>query len=409
MKKIKIIVVVVMAASILLNAEHAYAQDQSGVELENVEAPYQYGEQITFIARIKSLIQIQQASIVIIDEAHGLTNVQPLEIDQDGHAEYRFDVKQNILRPFSLVKWKYQFVLSDGSTFESTTYFIRYEDNRFDWQMLEAGALRVNWYNGTANFGQAALNAAQAGLQSVSTLVPLDLAQPIDVFIYADSDDLRGTLVLGGEDWVAGHADPAVGVAMVVIEPGPEQSIFMEQRIPHELMHVMLYRRVGSGYKNIPAWLREGNATLAEIYPNADYDRVFADAGANDKLIPLKDLCSSFPPNAGEAFLAYAESRSFTTYLHDTYGSAGLLSLAGYYADGVDCESGTERAFGLSLSKLELDWREAVLGRQTVGSALRNMSPYLVLLCLVLFLPFVGGLSMIRKKGKDHEPETFVR
>lgn len=408
MKIIRIIViVVVMAAPILLNVQQAQAQ--SVVELENVEASYQYGEQITFIARIKSSIQIHQASIVIIDETHGLTHVQPLEIDQDGRADYRFDVKQNILRPFSLVKWKYQFALSDGSTFESTTYIIRYEDNRFDWQMLEAGALQVNWYNSDANFGQAALNAAQAGLQSISMLVPLDLAQPIDVFIYADSDDLRGTLDLGGEDWVAGHASPAVGVAMVVIEPGAEQSIFMEQRIPHELMHVMLYRHVGSGYRNIPAWLREGTATLAEIYPNADYDRVLADAGANDKLIPLRDLCSSFPPNAGEAFLAYAESRSFTTYLHDKYGSAGLLSLAGYYADGMDCERGTERAFGMSLSKLELDWREAVLGQQAVGFALRNMFPYLVLLCLVLFLPFVGGLSMIRKKRKDHEPETFVR
>jgi len=52
---------------------------------------------------------------------------------------------------------------------------------------------------------------------------------------------------------------------MVVIEPGPNQSIVMEQRIPHELMHVMLYRSIGAGYNNLPAWLREGTATLAEV------------------------------------------------------------------------------------------------------------------------------------------------
>jgi hypothetical protein len=196
---------------------------------------------------------------------------------------------------------------------------------------------------------------------------------------------------------------------MVVIEPGAEQSILMEQRIPHELMHVMLYRRVGAGYGNIPTWLREGMATLAEIYPNPDYDRVLADAAATDKLIPLKDLCASFPANAGEAFLAYAESRSFARYLHGTYGSAGLLSLAASYADGVDCERGTERAFGVSLSKLELDWRESVLGQKALGLALRNMMPYLVLLCLVLLVPFLGGLSLIRRKGKGHGPETYAR
>jgi len=279
----------------------------------------------------------------------------------------------------------------------------------FDWQTLEAGTLRVNWYQGDANFGQAALGAAQVGLQSISMLMPLDLAQPVEVTIYANADDFHGALAPGGEDWVAGHADPGRGVVMVVIEPGAEQTILMEQRIPHELMHVMLYRRVGAGYHNIPAWLREGMAALAETYPNADYDRVLADAGANDKLIPLKDLCASFPPNAGEAFLAYAESRSFASYLHDVYGSSGVLSLAGYYADGVDCERGTERAFGVSLSRLELNWRESVLGEKAVGFALRNMLPYLVLLCLVLFIPLAGGLTMMRRKGKAHESETYAR
>ena len=97
------------------------------------------------------------------------------------------------------------------------------------------------------------MNAVQAGLGSISNLLPLDLSQPVEVFIYSSSDDLRGTLTLGGEDWIAGHADPALGVAAVVIAPGAEQGIDMEQRIPHELMHVMLYRRVGAGYEHLPA------------------------------------------------------------------------------------------------------------------------------------------------------------
>jgi peptidase MA superfamily protein len=397
----------VVALSTLSHVRQAHAQ--TSVELENVSASYRFGEQITFSAQIKSSIQIQQASIVISDEANGLTQVQPLAITEAGRAEYRLDLKQNVLRPFSSVKWMYQFALADGSTFQSTTYFIRYEDNRFDWQTLEAGTLHIHWYHGDTGFGQAALNAAQAGLTSIGALMPLDLVQPIDVFIYANSDDLRGTLVLGGEDWVAGHADPALGVVMVVIEPGAEQSITLEQRIPHELMHVMMYRSLGMGYSNLPAWLREGTATLAEMYPNADYDRALSDAGANNDLIPLKDLCASFPADAGQAFLAYAESRSFTNYLQDAYGSSGLLSLAASYADGVGCERGTERAFGIPLSNLEQKWRSSVLGQNRFLPALQNISPYLVLLCLVLIIPFIGIISTLRKKGSHHEPGTNIR
>lgn len=279
----------------------------------------------------------------------------------------------------------------------------------FDWQTLEAGALRIHWYQGDENFGGAALRAAQAGLESIRSLMPLELAQPVEVFIYANADDLRSTLDSSGEDWVAGHADPAQGRVLVVIEPGTAQEILMEQRIPHELMHVMLYRRTGAGYQDIPAWLREGLATLAETYPNPDYDRVLSNAAATGTLIPLKGLCASFPASPAEAFLAYAESRSFTVYLHDSFGSADLLSLVAYYADGVDCERGVERAFGVAFSRLELDWRESVLGQKALGSVLRNMLPYLVLLCMVLLVPLLSGFNMIRKKGKGREPENYVR
>ncbi|RPJ27197.1 MAG: hypothetical protein EHM33_08845 [Chloroflexi bacterium] len=391
----------VMAVSTLFNARPAQAQ--SGIELENVGASSRFGEAITFVATIKTATPIQNVSIVISDESQSVNRVETLVLQADGHTEFRLDTRQNTLRPFTRVKWNYQFTLADGSVIQSESFFVRYADDRFNWQTLESGTLRVNWYQGDTNFGQAVLNAVQAGLGSVSQLTAVDLAQPIEIFIYANVDDLQGTLALAGENWIAGHADPALGVLMVVIEPGAQQGITLEQRIPHELMHVMMYRAVGAGYHNIPAWLREGMATLAETYPNADYDRVLADASAGNRLISLKDLCVSFPADAGQAFLAYAEARSFTNYLYRTYGSGGLLSLVASYASGVDCERGTERAFGTALSNLEMNWRSSVLGQNTFLPALENISPYLVLLCLILIIPFMGILITLRKKGSQNE------
>ena len=409
-----LIVSFVVVVSVLLKAQQARAvvlslpKGQSGVVLENVGASVRFGEGITFTATIKAPIPIQSVSIIILDEAHGLTHVQPVTVRDDGVAEYFFDTRQNTLRPFTLLRWSYQITLADGNPFQSETYFIRYDDDRFAWQTLETGSVRVNWYNGDTDFGQAALNAAQAGLQSIREVMPLDLTQPVEIFIYANSADLRGTLYPESSEWVAGHANSAAGVVMVIIEPGSNESLFMEQRLPHELMHVMLYRRVGAGYDNIPAWLREGTATLAEVNPNPDYDLALASAGVTDTLIPIRDLCVAFSPNPDAAFLAYAEARSFTSYLRDTYGSQKLLDLALIYADGVDCERGVERAYGVSLSKLEMDWRKAALGQNTVLPALQNMFPYLALLCLVLLIPFIGITNALRKKGDRHEPETSV-
>jgi hypothetical protein len=290
---------------------------------------------------------------------------------------------------------------ANGLAIQSKPLSIRYTGDGFDWQTLQTDKLKVSWYQGDANFGRSALNAASAGLESVSKLMPPDLTQPVEIFIYANVEDLHSTLPPGSESWVAGHADPALGVVMVVIEPGVEQAIQMEQRIPHELMHVMIYRHVGAGYKNIPAWLREGTATLAENYPNTDYDRVLANAVAKGSLIPLTDLCVSFPSDTSQAFLAYAESRSFTSYLRQTYGSTGLLDLAASYADGVECKRGTERALGVSLSSLEMDWRSIVLGQNNFLFILQNIAPYLTLLCLVLIIPLFGILTTLRKGSRD--------
>lgn len=258
--------------------------------------------------------------------------------------------------------------------------------------------LKVHWYESDARFGQEAMETAQAGLDSMGRLIHPVLQQPIEIFIYANANDLESALASGKEDWVAGHADPEQGIVLVLIEPGSEQKITMEQRIPHELMHIILYRHVGAGYENIPAWLREGMATFTELYPNAEYDRVLAEAVSSNHVIPLKDLCSSFPSGAGQAFLAYAEAQSFTRFLDKMYGSDGLMNLSRVYANGMDCESGLERAFGVSLSYLESQWLSSMSGGNSVLMGSQTITPYLALLCLILSIPLVGIVSTLRKR-----------
>ena len=385
------------------------ARAQSSIELENVRASVQFGEQIVFSATVTGSAPLQDVSIVIFEEPQGITHVEPVRVQEDGHMEFHLDAMQSALRPFTTVQWHYRFTFQDGTTAQSETFFVRYLDNRFEWQTVEAAGLRVSWYGAEAEFGQAALDTARAGLESIGRFLTLDLTTPVEVYLYKQPDDLRATLALGGEDWIVGHADPALGVMMVAIEPGAEQGNQMEQRIPHELMHVMLYRRVGAGYRHIPVWLREGMGTLAELYPNPDHARVLDEAVRANHLIPFQELCTSFPAGAGQAFLAYSQSRSFTQYLLDTYGSTEILSLALSYGEGASCESGPERVFGAPLSQLEADWRASISSQNSFLPALQNIAPYLVLLCLVLIIPLIGMASTFRTRGNRNGRETYVR
>jgi hypothetical protein len=224
----------------------------------------------------------------------------------------------------------------------------------------------------------------------------------VDFYVYRSLDDLRGTLGSGSQEWIAGHADPSLGIVMVAIEPGSGQDTTMQQRIPHELMHILLYRAVGNGYALLPTWLREGTAGLAEMISNTSYDSALRSAVSRSDWIPLGSLCGSFPDDTDRAFLAYAESRSFVSYIYDTYGSSGLFKLASVYANGVSCEDGPDLAFGVSLTSLEKNWQASLTGQKPLSPALQSIAPYLVLLCVTLFVPLAGIAGTMWKKGTRH-------
>ncbi len=206
--------------------------------------------------------------------------------------------------------------------------------------------------------------------------------------------------MLGGEEWVGGHASPELGIVLVAIAPGERQAIEMETAIPHELTHVMLYRSLGKKYFSQPAWLLEGIASMMELYPNPDYARALEIASQNDSLLAFDDLCVSFPTDAGSAYLAYAQSQSFVSYIRETYGTSGLARLTNSYGDGFPCELGATNALGTPLSQLDARWRESVLGQNAAGVAARNLSPFILLMVLVLVVPIWGAIDMLLQRRK---------
>jgi hypothetical protein len=380
--------VIVMAALFLGSPQQARAQ--SGIDVTDIGVFDDFGQHITFQARIQSPVPIVSAALVFSDNFDELVRRFPVDVAEDGTVIYRFDIVQNVLRPFVTINFWFEVTTQNNQTFRSESYRVQYIDDRFTWQQQVDGSLRVHWYEGDAAFGDALMDVTRRSLNAVNALIPAPPDAPLDVYVYASTTDLQSALFLGGEDWQGGHANPKLGVVLAAITPGPGQSIEMETLIPHELAHVMLYRSVGEGYGSLPVWLNEGMASLVELYPNPDYDQALLTASQNGSLLAIADLCDAFPLDASRAFLAYAESQSFVRFLRDTYGTPGLFSLASAYADGLSCDQGVVRALGTSLVSLDTRWRESVLGQNVAGVFLRNMLPYLGLFVFMLLIPLIG-------------------
>jgi hypothetical protein len=167
-------------------------------------------------------------------------------------------------------------------------------------------------------------------------------------------------------------------------------------------MHVLLYRHMGSSYANLPAWFSEGLASITELYPNPDYDKLLNLYYEKNNLFAISDLCRVFPNDASGALLAYAQATSFTRYLHQQYGASGVQRLIAQYGDGVECSRGVENALGISLRELEGGWRQAKFGENPMGAAAGNLAPWLILLVAVLAVPLGLIIGALRRKGDSH-------
>jgi hypothetical protein len=376
-------------------------QAQSGLNATNVNISYNFGQQITFLSRLTSDTPIQQAFISFREVTDQNTRVVPLTLGADGSTAYQYDASQHLIPPFAVIEFSYQATLTNNQSVSTGPFYFRYDDNRFAWKELNDESVIVHWYNGDDAFGQAALDAARAGLQGIGQTFPVALNPPVDVYIYANFDDLVSSLTLGGRQWEAGHADPSLGIGMLAVAPSDTQSIDLQQLVPHELTHIMLYRFLGNGFNSLPTWLEEGIASMEELYPNPDYASALDAASKNNSLLSFGDLCVSFPADSGRAYLAFAESQSFVRFLRDTYGSTGLVALTQAYADGLDCDLGATRAVGVPLNQLEARWRESVLGQNIVGVASQNLLPYLIILGLTLIVPIWGAIGIIVARRKN--------
>ena len=363
-------------------------------------ASYQFGEQITFQAVVRSDRPVEAATIFFQAQNDTRTNLGEVEVNQLDASSYQLTYTHRMayyaIRPFAQVEFRWEIKFSGDQNFSSPKFSFFYRDNRYDWQQLEEKPFRVFWYQGDKAFAQNILDTAQEGLKQLERILSLPAPEALDIYVYNDASALLQALNPAGPSWVSGHADPDLGVILVSIPAGTEQRQDIEQRIPHELAHISLFQSTGLGYYNLPTWLNEGLASLVEIYPNQDYQVLLDHAIETDSLLAMQSLCNGFPRDASSALLAYAQAASFTRYIYDRFGAIQMGELVDAYANGVSCENGVKAAMGQTITQLESQWRREALEQNAALKAFQNLLPWLVLLALTLGTPLVLVIYRLR-------------
>jgi hypothetical protein len=368
---------------------HQSARAETGVAVNDLNITHVFGEEIVIQASLQSEIDIDTVQIVI--EAHDGTIVVAdyLEINADGGLQYRLDLVEKPVQAFSTLKIWFVIRMASGGSFttEPTQFF--YDDNRFDWHGFQNQEFSIAWYQPDSTLGQTIYNTALQGLERIHSQVTVPEPEDISIYAYSNVVDMQETLMFSGGSsfWIAGHAAADLGVIVVSLPPGPEQTLEIKRQIPHELVHILLYRKMGAGYPNLPRWFNEGLASTAELFPNPDYQLLLDKAYERDSLIPLSDLCISFPMDAASFQLSYAEAYAFTNYLLETYGKDDIDGLVQAYTRGATCEQGVQDVFQVPLSRLESEWRQAMFNENQNLDKLLDYLPMILVFGVVFVAP----------------------
>lgn len=338
---------------------------ETPITVEETSVTYTFGQQAVFSIRATASADITALYLYLQSAGSERVEVTSVPIDPGPSVQATFtrDLRLFPFPPFGTVQWWWEVRDAAGHQLTTPASAFRYEDNRWNWFSRTSGSITVYSTVDDPPYMQAALDIAAASLERISRSLNTPPPEKVEIYLYPSLADLQAALRMAGREWMGGQARPELGVILVAVPHDDGYMAQMEQGIPHELTHLVVYRLTDpEGYAYVPAWLNEGLAMANETRPDPNLDSLLERARDAGRLIPLRNLCPPFSTDPAEALLAYAESGSLVRYIRQQYGDSGIRVLLLVYADGAGCEAGVQRALHVTLDQLERAWRADLSG-----------------------------------------------
>jgi hypothetical protein len=357
----KLILTLIFSLS-LFAVPPAFASPAAGVT--NNEIILSFPESATFRATLTSDVEITSVVLEYGNEQQTCGEVIAKAFPQftpgrTVNAEWTWEMRQSgSLPPGAQLWWRWRLIDVNGQETVTETKTATWLDDVHDWQTMNNGDfLRLHWYEGDQTFAVDLAKAAYNGLQFNETQSGLKAEAPIDIYIYADTNDLKEA-ILYEPSWTGGQAFPDQNIVMLGISEADLD--WGRDAIVHELTHVLVGHLTFSCLGDVPTWLNEGLAVYSEGELDRASQRQLEDAIRDDTLLTVRSLSSGFSEVPDKAYLSYSQSYSVTKYLIETYGQDKMTALLLALKDGVTIDEALQQTYGFNTDGLEAAWRDAI-------------------------------------------------
>jgi hypothetical protein len=365
-------------------------------QAEDDQAILQFPDSITFQAQIQSDIDINSVVLEYGSDQQTCGSVVAKAFPQftpgkQANVQWTWEMKQSgSLPPGATVWWQWQFTDVSGRQSISNRQTVTWLDNQHDWQALTGGDIHLHWYSGGTSFGQELHEAAVQGLQQVEQQAGLSTDRPVDMYIYANTQDMQDA-ILYEPSWTGGQAFPEYNI--VIIGISPDQIDWGKRTEVHELTHVLVGHLTFSCLGFVPTWLNEGLAVYSEGQLDPSAQSQLNAAIQNDTLLSVRSLSGSFSEVSSTANLSYSESYSLVKYLIEAYGRDRMTLLLLALRDGNTIDEALQKVYGFDVDGLEDYWRTAV-GAQP-RSQVPNPTATPTATLVPTYVPFNGVQSIL--------------
>lgn len=288
--------------------------------------------------------------------------------------EWTWDMRQSgSLPPGASLWWRWRYEDATGAEFVTEQNSTTWLDDDHSWRALEQeDLLRLHWYGSDETFGEALLEAAVAGLEFNQQHAGLKASTPVDVYIYANTDDMREA-ILYEPSWTGGLAFPDHDIVLIGISPSDLD--WGRRALVHELTHVLVGHLTFTCLGDVPTWLNEGLA----VYSEGDLDTAsraqLENAIRQDDLMSVRSLSAGFSEVASRAQLSYSQSYSLVRFLIETYGQEKMTVLLVALRDGLPIDRALLQVYGFDVDGLEEAWRSAIGAAARSAAALPTARP----------------------------------
>lgn len=344
----------------------AYPSNASAIALLEVrsdEAVISFPNTVTFRAQISANADIQ--SVVL---EYGTTQLTCGEVvakafpqfnpGRSVNVEWTWDMRQSgSIPPGANIWWRWRTTDANGQESVSETKNVTWLDSVYQWQTLTERDLRIHWYRGDQAFAREVLAAARGGLTLNQESAGLTPQGAIDIYIYADYNDLREA-VLYSPSWTGGQAFPDFNV--VIIGIAPNNLAWGKDATVHELTHVLVGNLTFSCLGDVPTWLNEGLAVYSEGGLDSASQTQLDQAIRQDTLLTVRSISGGFSEVADKANLSYTQSYSIVKFLVENYGQPKMNDLLLALRDGTTIDSALVKVYGFDVEGLEDAWRAGI-------------------------------------------------